>query len=349
VRGRVFAVTAAGEKLISDKQYTLPADRDWFELPVVPEPGCSHYRMELSQPTGVVGWYRAADGTLAYRAWSYAEPTNTAAAVPATDKKKSAAGTFPFTTREPFFGLHLNIATTNTEIRCRLLRELPGNGWSPAVAEQTVIPRTDGTATIYFEPQTAGRYQIEILNSRSQLTVVTPISLVRKTAALPALPFAKPGGIVLFEPMPGQNPALKLDSELAFSGSSNGVVNLEAQSPDAGFELKLNSPLTAKPGQMLALQLRNHTAAAFARIYLAEENAEFTTERSTLLPLVQNDTELREYHCPLDLESGWHGKIRRWRIEPAAGLSASGISGVGTILVLDSATLTPPSHPKNSP
>ena len=342
VRGRVYAVTIAGEKLVGDKQYTLPADRDWFELPVAPEPGCSRYRMELSQPTGVVGWYRALDGALAYHAWSYAEPTNKVAAARAIDEINPLAERFTFNAPEPFFGLRLNFAATNTEIRCRLRRELPGTGWSPVITEQIVMPHIGEPGTVYFEPQTAGRYQVEMLTNAPEVTAVTPILLTRRTAPLPPLPFAKPGGIALFDPSASHNPKLKLDSGLAGAGRSADTLNLAVLSSAAGFEVTPNSPLTAKLGQVLAMRMRNHTGAAFARIYWADDRAGFSSDRSVLVPLVQNDTELREYHCTLDLEPGWYGKIRRWRIEPADGLAVNGIIGLGVVRVLDSAAYTPP-------
>ena len=100
VRGRVFALTSAGATLVSDKEYTLPADGDWFELPIVPAPNCSRYRIELSVPKGLVGWYRSGDGSLAYRAWRYAEgnPVTTAAST-----GSNVMQTNSFAAESPFF------------------------------------------------------------------------------------------------------------------------------------------------------------------------------------------------------------------------------------------------------
>ncbi len=71
VRGRVFAVLDDGEQLVSDKEYYLPADGDWLELPLYWGGAGTKYRLELSEPTGVVGWYLAADGSLAFRATAH--------------------------------------------------------------------------------------------------------------------------------------------------------------------------------------------------------------------------------------------------------------------------------------
>ena len=345
VRGRVYAVTVAGEKLICEKNYTLPATGDWFEMPVVPEPDCASYRVELSQPTGVIGWQRAAAGALAYRAWSYAEPTG-------TDAVKLGAGENTFSVREPFFGLRFNISDSNSEVRCRLRRELPGNGWSAPIGEQTATLRSSAPTVMYFEPQTAGRYQLEIVSDTgaiSNAATITPLLLVRREPTLSALPFAKPGGKLLFQPAETPRAVLKLDAGLTAAGRTADVLNLEGLSPAAGFEFKTSAALTAQPGQVLAMQLRNQTDAGFARIFWASDGAEFSPDRSVLVPLVQNDAELREYHCTLDLNPTWRGQISRWRIEPASGLAANGVIGLGVIRVLNDAAFVPPKPVKRFP
>lgn len=68
VRGKVFAILDDHEQLISDKQYYLPADGDWLELPLYWLGASTRYRLELSEPAGAVGWYLASDGSLAFRA-----------------------------------------------------------------------------------------------------------------------------------------------------------------------------------------------------------------------------------------------------------------------------------------
>ena len=153
VRGRVFAQAPSGETMVSDKEYALPADGDWFELPVVPAPHCSCYRIELSAPKGLVGWYRAADGSLAYAIWRYAEANPGTQSVATGNRSIAAAQTVAFAAESPFFGVRLNLAaaTNNIAFLARLRRELPGTGWSPVISEQTITPAAETKTTFWCE------------------------------------------------------------------------------------------------------------------------------------------------------------------------------------------------------
>ncbi|MEO7677788.1 MAG: hypothetical protein ABIV39_13595, partial [Verrucomicrobiota bacterium] len=95
-------------------------------------------------------------------------------------------------------------------------------------------------------------------------------------------------------------------------------------------------PLTATTNQMLALQLRNGTSAGLARVFWASAGESFDPARSAWVPLVANDSEVREYHSALGLEANWHGDITRLRIEPATGLTERGTLGLGQIHLLKS-------------
>ena len=88
---------------------------------------------------------------------------------------------------------------------------------------------------------------------------------------------------------------------------------------------------------MLAFQLRNGTSAGLARVFWAGADESFDPARSAWIPLVANDSELREYHCALGLEASWRGKIARLRIEPATGITERGTLDLGQIRLLKSA------------
>ncbi|MEO6184425.1 MAG: hypothetical protein ABIP71_15260, partial [Verrucomicrobiota bacterium] len=343
LRGRVFALTASGEKLVSDKEYALPADKDWFELPVVPEANCSRYRIELSQPKGSVGWHRAADGLLAFRAWRYAE---TGAAKQFQLGEKFALNkSCDFAAGEPFFGLRLNLAVSNTAVvTARLRRELPGTGWSPVITEQTVTLKGIQPTPLWFEPQTAGNYQIELVATDSESSavalsgerVIEPVFLTRREAPHPALPFAADGGVVLFQPTASDEPAWQNLTGLETMERGTNMLTTKIIAPNAAFELALTKPITANKNQTLAFQLRNGTSAGLARVFWASAGEPFDPTRSAWIPLVANDSELREFHCALGLEANWRGDITRLRIEPATGLTERGTLGLGQIRLLKS-------------
>ncbi len=345
LRGHVFALTEGGEKLVSDKEYALPADKDWFELPIVPEPNCSRYRIELSQPKGSVGWYRAADGSLPFRAWRYAESETKAAKIISLGEKIALNKSFNFAADEPFFGLHLNLAGTNhAVITARLRRELPSAGWSPIITEQVVTLNRDQPTSLWFEPQTAGNYQIELTTTNRDSTaatlvrgrVVEPIFLTRRESPQRPLPFAPRGGIALFQPTANGEPAWQNFRGLKILNREMNTFYAQVIASDAAFEFTLAKPATTATNQLLALQLRNGTSAGLARIFWAGAGEPFDPVRSAWIPLVANDSELREYHCELGLEANWRGDITRLRIEPATGLTERGTLSLGPIRLLKS-------------
>jgi hypothetical protein len=111
VLGRVIALTTGGEIIASEKTYDMPADIDWFEMPVISVPGCQRYRIELSQPKGSVGWYQGANGEFAFRAWRYAARTNVMTDLGASEPEELNPREEIFDADAPFFGVQLNLAT----------------------------------------------------------------------------------------------------------------------------------------------------------------------------------------------------------------------------------------------
>ena len=157
---------------------------------------------------------------------------------------------------------------------------------------------------------------------------------MRRELPPPALPFAARAGVVLFQPTSSDELAWRNVSGLNILNRGTNIVAAEITSPDAAFELTLTKPVTATTNQMLTLQLCNGTSAGLARVFWAGENERFDPVRSAWIPLVANDSELREYHCALGLEASWRGKIARLRIEPATGLTERGTLGFGQIRLL---------------
>lgn len=352
VRGRVFALTVAGETLVSDKEYVLPADGDWFELPIVPAPNCSRYRLELLAPKGLVGWYRSRDGSLAYRAWRYAEgkPAATAAST-----SRTLMPTNSFAAESPFFGVRVNLVTakTNITVIARLRRELSGTGWSSVIHEQTMPLGSSSATTLWCEPQTAGSYQLELVATDSHApgfasmgkSHVEPVLLTAREASHPPLPFDSARGRILFHPtnkdsIPWQNTN---GFEVSECGPNSTTLRLTA--PGAAFDVTLERPLQTDAKQVLALQLRNGTSAGLARVFWAGRGEAFEPARSVWIPLVQNDDAVREYHIAVGREPAWQGKITRLRVEPATGMTERGMLGLDLLRLLKSPATKSYIHP----
>ncbi len=343
LRGRVYALTAQGEQLVSEKDYALPANRDWFELPVVPSPNCSRYRIELSQPKGSVGWYQTANGELACRAWNHASQCDVAS-VAANENKTVDLSKHELLVdaSSPFSGMRLNMsnATGETIVSATLRRELPGSGWSEAITEQNVTLNVGTPPSLWFEPQTAGRYKLELRAISGSAVVVSvgqpavsPHLLIRREAARPALPFAATGQS-LFQPAAGQSAVWSNISGLEIRSQTEQLVTANLTASAAAFELALNPPVTTSTNQMLAIQFANRTGAPLLRICWAGRDQSFDPARSVLVPLVQNDTELREYQFPVGFEENWRGSITRLRVEIASTAVTRGEIKVGAIRLL---------------
>ena len=164
--------------------------------------------------------------------------------------------------------------------------------------------------------------------------MVEPIFLIRRELPPPALPFFSGDGAILFQPTCSGELAWRNVSGLNILNRGTNILSAEITSPAAAFELTLAKSVTATTNQMLTLQLCNGTSAGLARVFWAGENERFDPVRSAWIPLVANDSELREYHCALGLEASWRGKIARLRIEPATGLTERGTLGFGQIRLL---------------
>ena len=163
---------------------------------------------------------------------------------------------------------------------------------------------------------------------------LAPISLMRREPPHPALPFAASGGQILFQPSAAS--AWKTLPGLQELSRTDGVIDLQVTAPEAAFEFALTKPLVAATNQLLAIQLQNGTSAGLARVFWAGVGEAFDPARSAWIPLVANDSELREYHCSLGLENSWRGSITRIRIEPATGLTERGTIKLGQIRWLKS-------------
>ena len=78
--------------------------------------------------------------------------------------------------------------------------------------------------------------------------------------------------------------------------------------------------------------LKNETASAFVRVFWKTEEApEYQEENSTLLPVVPNDTEYREYCWPLGEEAEYAGTIRGLKVQPVTGETCTGYLSILTM------------------
>ena len=340
LRGRVIALTDHGEVVASEKSYPMPADRDWFELPLTPVPGCRRYRIELSAPIGAVGWYRSADGNLAYRAWRYETIANK---VPVVTQSTSAQRVNIFRAPQPFAGLELNLpAISKTgELVARLHRRLAGDAWSAPLSEQSWNAKRT-SQTIYFEPQTPGEYKLELSNPNGDLPKsltsadgsVRVLELKRLLPPHPVRPLAASPGVTLFDPRKSDSLAKSRLQGLKVTNHKAGIVSFEIQDARPAIELVPVPAVAPAPRDALRFQLANRSGAPLVRLSWAGAGQGFAANRSALIPLVQNDALLRNYEFPIGLEEAWRGPVDRLRLELLGNDIASGELELGQVLIV---------------
>jgi hypothetical protein len=337
LRGRIVAMTDHGEVVASEKSYPMPADQDWFELPLTPVPGCRRYRIELTAPTGAVGWYRSADGNLAYRAWRYA---TLASKIPVATQSTPAQSANIFRAPQPFAGLQLSLPAIsgNGEIVARLHRRLTGGEWSAPITEQSWSARHT-LQTIHFEPQTAGEYKLEMSLRAGDL----PKSLAARGGSLqvlelkrllpphPVRPFARAAGVTLFDSRKSDNFAKPRLEGLKVTSQKAGIASFEIQTARPAIELTPVQTLAPSPQDCLRFELANRSSAPLVRLYWAGAGQTFAANRSTLIPLVQNDTMLRGYEFPIGLEENWRVPVDRLRLEWLGNDTTSGVLELGKV------------------
>ena len=292
-----------------------------------------------------MGWYRAGDGSLAYRAWRYVESNSAPTTAVPCDRSRMVGPTNSFAAESPFFGVRLNLvaAKTAAPVTARLRRELSGTGWSTVIREQTVTLGTNSATTLWCEPQTAGNYQLELIFADSSAMIhprsggppVEPILLTRREPSQTPQPFAASRGRTLFRPTAADAAFRQNARGFEATEYANNASTLHLTKPGAAIDVSLARPLRTNPRQWLALVLRNGTSAGLARVFWAGASEAFEPARSAWIPLVQNDDAVREYHLAIGLEPAWHGTVTRLRIEPATGMTERGTVGLGDLRVLE--------------
>lgn len=333
LRGRVVALADSAEVVASEKDYPLPADGDWFELPLTPVPNCRRFRLELFNPVGQVGVYLDHEDRLAYRAWQYAV-TPVRPVEWAVSSASGAAREIGFAAAAPFAGLRLQIPSQAVRgFSAQVHRRLAQDEWSPPITRQPCAANhRDGLLALWFEPQTAGDYKLVLAPLQAETAApaglegasLEVLELQRRQPPHPSTLEHSPPGRLLFEPNAPKTSPLKLQA-LALRHTVSHTLTLEIQGAPAALEFAPTQPVTARAGDRLRFQLANRSGVPLCRVFWAAPGQSFTRARSALLPLVQHDAVLREYDFALGHDDTWRGPVERLRFEWLAGPSRGSI------------------------
>lgn len=297
-RVRVFA--GAADLPIAEKRVLNPSPGMWYAIPVTPQNGATVYRVQIDSRTGGIAVGAAEDGGMALRVEAYD-------GVDAASATTVAPGGGTISVASPFAGLRLSgdgdLATTIVTLRKHLDEEGQDTGvcWSTRP-----IRGADGVFRVHGEPQTGGRYRIELTGAPSAVVVV-PI-LLQHT----------------FTP----RPAAVHTSGPAVSGPVAAV-----QVDGAGPQWDLSVALAASPRHVCRFELTNTTSVSLARVewWRAGEK----DPQTTFISLVPWDAAPRIYHINLGLLPEWSGSIARIRITPARSLYDGGALTGGQLSLHD--------------
>lgn len=326
VMARVFAVTGSGSVLVTEKEHSMPADRDRLYLPVANAPtGTLRFRVELTRTLGRAALATGSGGQPAYEALAFrgAAPDAGLAAAFASGDAVIAPGS-------PFFALDLK---TTGKVSGSLYRVLPDGSLSDKAASFSVDPATArpgaaaGTLRAPLQPLPAGRYRIRLAAGSAASAVPVPLARLQPanppvrdllgSAPVPAwaAAAAAPG---FWRPVSGF-------TDIAVSGSG---LSARIASPEPILETAPGLSYAASNQQVLHLVLKNETGSGLAKVYWKTAADGWSEVRSALVPVVPNDTEWREYSWPIGQEPGYAGTITGLRFVPVTGSTDTGRIGL---------------------
>ena len=301
VGARVRVFSSDGGEALADKRVLNPSPGRWYMVPVMPRTGVSAYRVQLDGRSGGIAAAAGQDGGLALRVVSaQTEPTATIWTV--------AEGTATITVPAPFIGLRLTGSGDLGSAKVTVRKLLDADGGHMAEAfTATPVQEVSGSYSVYGEPQTGGRYQVEIAGARG--VAVQALLLQQAFTPRPAAEHRLPAAIV--------------------------SVGRAADAGGGAVEWVLPAALPADARQVLRFDVANTTASSLARLEWWREGG--AAPEVTFVPLVPWDTGMRRHHLNVGLFPEWSGAITRIRLTPALSLDDGGTitGGPASVHIVD--------------
>jgi len=277
-------------QLLTTKNYFMPEPLDWFYIPVATQPNVEAYKIELKMEKGNAAIQLGADNKAAYRLYQYINET-------ATEMNAEIEAVKPF--NELRFISNDKILILN--------RKLADGNWQKLKELQS-----DATGHVFFEPQTAGRYQL--LDEKGRSISASPAYLQR--LSVPTKPMRNLQGTLLND-FSRKNPFRVVSGLKNIQNDTLGFhATVSAENPTLLCN-SLNIP--ANKENQLHFVLKNETNSSLSKVYWSTGKGDFSEENSTILPIVPNDSEYREYCYPIGMHVGWKDKITAIKILPVFG------------------------------
>jgi hypothetical protein len=280
-------------QLLTTKNYFLPEPLDWFYIPVSAQPNAYIYKIELRMESGNATINLGADNKAAYHLYGFVNER--------TDKQNGI--TTEIEAIKPFNELGSLLSN-----KLYVLHKKLADGSYQKLKDI----QSDQNGKVFFEPQTAGRYQLVDENGHS--IIATPAYLQR--LSVPTKPMRNMKGTLLNE-----------FTEKGVFRVVSGLKNIINDSLGFHSTISAENPTLISEGitvlankeNQLHFVIKNQTNSSLTKVYWKTDKIDFCEENSALLPIVPNDTEYREYCYPIGYNGGWKDKITALKIQPIFG------------------------------
>lgn len=335
VIGRVYKVDGQGrrESLLTEKEFYIPADKDTLFLPFVPTRNLSKIRVELRTLEGDSGWYVTEDGTPPITLHSFEENRSEAIIGEYTDLPQGQERTGIIATDRPIQAMVLHFGETSPDYHLNLViqRELPGSGWSaPLIRLENHLLRGADTLHLPLVPQTAGRFRVKVSThwGTGSIATQTDGSISATLVGLHQRQTPRP---------PRITPVANITREYLYPTDFEIVSGLERvhdnteealRVVDFDPSLEIKTDLIASNRQFIHLYLKNDSGSNMARVQWAGEDGLYEPGNYFHLPLVPNDSYVRQYTFPIGLDENWKGKIGRIMLKPVIGSTRHGFVSI---------------------
>lgn len=327
VKATVKAIRGSERIFLTTKQYYMPENADVFYIPTANTPeGTTGYEVEVSTMEGNAFLATDQAGKIAYSTYSFSKDLKNENSIKINSKNTNIPAS------KPFSGLSIQ---GKGVVRGTVSRVMADDRIAIDVASfSTDI--SAGTANVYFEPQPAGRYIIR-LTSDSKADSIKLISLQRIT--VPNIP-----------------KRFTLGSETV-QNSGTGWIAAQSLSKafktqDGAFEYKVTDiiPILERTGevsfeasktQILNFVMKNETSAGVCKIYWkTKESDSYDEAKSSIIPIIPNDTQFREFSWPVGGEDNWSGTITGLKFLPAGNEADTGLISMKRLEIHTSGKLT---------
>jgi len=295
----------------------MPGKDDWFYIPLAQISKTECLKLIVQTNQGAAGLFLGENGQTAYQLHRFNTDVSDDVLV-----KKKENNTIRFDALQPFCGL---VVKGNAQKETSFsLSKIFADGRAEIVANAIA----NAENKIFFEPQTAGIYQLSS-NQNEPISILGTIDL--KRISIPNRPQRE---------IRGRPIVTDSGESVNWSFSSSGWKETKLDS--LGFHGKLafenaflqnTEPLKieANQEQQFHYILKNETSGMLTKVFWKTQDQDYCEENSILLPIVSNDTEYREYTYPIGQEAGWLGTITELKVLPVFGHTSSGKIAVHTI------------------